>query len=129
MGLGLSIGRQDNVMYADFTDAYWKVDGIMFTNMGGESHVTFSLDAYPSREASKRTLEPISYSGTIPVGGAVGIAYGPRLWHWEASFKTSEVFTNGIPMTEAEQKDVLYGLVKGYTGLPFTDVLETQEGT
>lgn len=124
MGLKLAIAKQDNVLYTDFIDAYWKIDSIMFTNMGGESYVTFSLDAYPSRESSKKTLEPISYSGTIPVGGAAGIAYGPRLWHWEASFKTSEVFPSGIPMTESAQKDVLYQLVKSYTGLPFSDVLE-----
>ena len=124
MGLKLAIAKQDNVLYTDFIDAYWKVDGIMFTNMGGESYVTFSLDAYPSRESSKKTLEPMSYSGTIPIGGAVGIAYEPRLWHWEGAFKTSEVFPDGIPITESAQKDVLYRLVKGYTGLPFSDVLE-----
>nr|DAQ91117.1 MAG TPA: hypothetical protein [Bacteriophage sp.] len=124
MGLKLAIAEQDNVLYADFTDAYWKVDGIMFTNMDGESYVTFSLDAYPSREAAQKMLEPISCTGTISVGGAVGMAYEPRLWHWEASFKTMDVFPNGIPITESGQKDVLYQLVKAYTKMPFEDVLE-----
>ena len=52
------------------------------------------------------------------------MAYEPRLWHWEASFKTMDVFPNGIPITESGQKDVLYQLVKAYTKMPFEDVLE-----
>ena len=111
-------------MYKDFPDAYWKVDSIMFTNMDGESYVTFSLDAYPDRDSSKKMLNSIEYSNTIPIGGTPKIAYEPRLWHWEASFKTSDVFPSSIPITESAQKDVLYQLVKSYTGLPFVDVLE-----
>ena len=40
------------------------------------------------------------------------------------SFRTKTVFPNGIPITEPEQKDILYQLVKAYTKLPFEDVLE-----
>lgn len=130
MGLKLTIKKEDSYLYHEFIDAYWKVDSIMFTNMDGESYVTFSLDAYPSRDASKKMLEPIAYSNTIPVGGTPRIAYEPRIWHWEACFKALDVFEDGIPTTEAEQKDVLYLFVKQYVyalsnkTVVFGDVLE-----
>lgn len=131
MGLKLTIQKEDNYLYHDFIDAYWKVDSIMFTNIEGESYVTFSLDAYPSRDSSKKMLNPIEYSNVIPIGGTPRIAYEPRLWHWEACFKTLDVFENGIPATEAEQKDVLYLFVKQYIyvlsnkTVVFEDVLES----
>lgn len=124
MGLKLTIQKEDNYLYHDFVDAYWKIDEIVFSNLDGESYVSFVLNAYPSREASKMMLKNIEYTGDMTVGGTPSIAYNPRLWHWEASFKTMDVFPNGIPITESEQKDVLYQLVKAYTNLPFVDVLE-----
>lgn len=130
MGLKLTIKKEDNYLHHSFIDAYWKVDSIMFMNMDGESYVTFSLDAYPSRDASKKMLEPIAYSNTMPIGGTPRIAYEPRIWHWEACFKALDVFEDGIPTTEAEQKDVLYLFVKQYVydlsnkTIVFEDVLE-----
>lgn len=130
MGLKLTIPKQDNFLDYEFVDAYWKIDNIMFTNMNGESYVSFSLDAYPSRDASKKMLNSIEYSNVIPIGGTPRIAYEPRLWHWEACFKTLDVFEDGIPTTEAEQKDVLYLFVKQYVytlsnkTVVFGDVLE-----
>lgn len=124
MGLKLTINKQDNALYMDFTDAYWKVEDIMFSNFDGEAYVSFSLNAYPTRDASKMMLAPMEYTGTIPVGGASTIAYNPRLWHWEGAFRTADVFPSGIPISESEQKDVLYQLVKTHTRLPFEDVIE-----
>lgn len=125
MGLKLTLKKEDNKMYYDFVDAYWKIEDVFFNNgSDGNSFLNFSLVAYPSREASKKILESIPNSPTIPVGGAGAIAYDPRIWYWSATFKTLEVFPNGIPITETEQKDEIYKLVKKYTGLPFEDVLE-----
>ena len=124
MGLKLTLKKQDNKMYYDFIDAYWKVENVLFSNSGGISYLGFTLNAYPSRDASKMYLKPINYSGEIPVGGAESLAYEPRIWYWEATFKTADVFPSGIPITETEQKDEIYKLVKKYTGLPFEDVLE-----
>lgn len=124
MGLQLSVSKQDNAVYADFVDAYWKIEGIAFFNSNGDGFVSFELNTYPSREASKKVLDSLVQTGNIPVGGAETIVYKPRIRQWQASFKTSEVFPNGIPITESAQKDVLYQLVKSYTGLQFSDVLE-----
>lgn len=130
MGLKLTIQKEDNYLYQDFIDAYWKIDEIIFSNADGESYVSFTLNAYPSRDASKKMLNSIEYSNVIPIGGTPRIAYEPRLWHWEACFKTLDVFEDGIPTTEAEQKDVLYLFVKEYVytlsnkTVVFEDVLE-----
>lgn len=126
MGLKLTLKKQDNKMYYEFVDAYWKIENIIFSNANGVAYVSFELNAYPSREASKKYLATIEYSNTIPVGGAFDLAYSPRIWYWEATFKTADVFPNGIPVSEAEQKDVIYALVKNYTGLQFEDVIETE---
>ncbi len=124
MGLKMTISAQDNHMSYEFVDAYWKIEDIVFSIVDGTAFVAFSLKAYPSREASKTILKPVQRTEALPYGGPYAGAYSPCLWTWQASFKASEVFSNGIPITESAQKDVLYQLVKAYTGLSFSDVLE-----
>lgn len=125
MGLQLTVNKLDNALYHEFTDAYWKIESIVFSNANGVGYVSFELNTYPSRESSIHESESIGNgTGTIPVGGACAIAYSTRIRTWQATFKTADVFSNGIPLTESEQKQTLYALVKSYTGLNFTDVLE-----
>ncbi len=123
MGLQLTVPKTANALYADFIDAYWRIDDIIFSNANGESYVTFELNTYPSRESANMSKKPLNDS-TFSVGGATAIAYSTCIRSWQAQFKTADVFTNGIPVTEAEQKQVLYALVKSYTQLNFADVLE-----
>lgn len=124
MGLKMTISAQDNHMSYAFEDAYWKIEDIVFSNRDGVSFVAFSLKAYPSRKASKNILKPIQRTEAMQYGGPYIGAYSPCLWTWQALFKAEEVFPSGVPITESAQKDVLYQLVKTYTGLPFVDVLE-----
>lgn len=123
MGLQLTVYKEDNALYADFVNAYWRIDNIVFSNANGVGYVSFELNTYPSRESANMNLHSIT-SNTFPVGGATAIAYSTKIRTWLATFKSADVFTEGIPLTETAQKDVLYALVKSYTGLPFTDVLE-----
>ncbi len=123
MGLKLTVNKADNALYADFIDAYWRIDNIVFSNANGVGYVAFELNTYPSRESANINKSPIA-SNTFPIGGTTAIAYSTKIRTWLASFKTAEVFTDGIPLTEAGQKDVLYALVKSYTNLSFEDVLE-----
>lgn len=123
MGLQLTVYKEDNALYADFVNAYWRIDNIVFSNANGVGYVSFELNTYPSRESANMNLHSIT-SNTFPIGGATAIAYSTKIRTWLATFKSADVFTEGIPLTESAQKDVLYALVKSYTGLPFTDVLE-----
>lgn len=123
MGLQLTVYKEDNALYADFVNAYWRIDNIVFSNANGVGYVSFELNTYPSRESANMNLHSIT-SNTFPIGGATAIAYSTKIRTWLATFKSADVFTEGIPLTESAQKDVLYTLVKSYTGLPFTDVLE-----
>lgn len=123
MGLKLTVNKADNALYADFIDAYWRIDNIVFSNGNGIGYVSFELNTYPSRESANMEKYPIT-SNTFPVGGATAIAYSTKIRTWLASFKIADVFTDSIPLTEAGQKDVLYAFVKSYTNLNFEDVLE-----
>ncbi len=122
MGLKLTVPKADNALYTDFVDAYWRIENIVFSNANSVGYVSFELNTYPSRESANMNLHSIS-SNSFPVGGATAIAYSTKIRTWLATFKTADVFTS-IPLTEAEQKDVLYAFVKNYTGLNFEDVFE-----
>lgn len=123
MGLKLTVPKTDNALYTDFVDAYWRIENIIFSNADGISYVDFELNTYPSRDAANMNLESIDNS-TFSIGGPRSIAYQSCIRTWQAQFKTADVFTDGIPVSESGQKDVLYALVKQYTKLPFEDVME-----
>lgn len=128
MGLKLTVKKEDNLMYYTFVDAYWKIDEIIFSNEQGNTYVSYHLNAYPSREASKMHMAQIAYSGEIHVGGTPSVAYTTIIRHFEDAHYANEIFTNGtIPMTEAEQKDAIYAFIKRFTGLPFEDVFEEEQ--
>ena len=120
MGLQLTVKAEDNHLYTEFPNAYWRIEDIVIT--GGA--VSFSLNTYPSRESALKGNTGIVESGEILYGGATRIAYDGKIRTWSASFKVADVFPSGIPATETGMKDVLYALVKSYTGLGFEDVLE-----
>lgn len=123
MGLKLTLPATDNFIGQEFTDAYWSIDNITFTNYEGVSYVSFDLDTYASRDAKLLSGQNVPNTG-IAYGGSYRTVYEPILHKWEASFRSETVFPNGIPISEAAQKDVLYVFVKEYTGLPFEDVFE-----
>jgi hypothetical protein len=120
MGLSLTVKKEDNHLYTEFPNAYWRIEDIIIT--GGA--VSFSLNTYPSRESALKGNEKVEESGSILYGGPTRIAYDGKIRSWSASFKAEDVFPTGIPTTETGMKDVLYELVKSYTGLNFEDVLE-----
>ena len=123
MGILMNLPKTDNVLYVDFPNAYWCIEGIVFSSMGGVPHVRFEFSAYASREAKYKNLAPIE--ATLSHGGPSGIAYNPRLHYWEAVFPAADIFPEGLPLAESDQKDVLYGFIKDYLGL--TDVVDVLE--
>lgn len=120
MGLSLTVRKEDNHLYMEFPNAYWRIEDIVIA--GGA--VSFSLNTYPSRESAKKGGEQVKESGELLYGGPTRIAYDGKIRSWSASFVVGDVFPSGIPTTESGMKDVLYELVKSYTGLNFEDVLE-----
>lgn len=123
MGLLLKVEKNNNALYTDFPDAYWKIENILVSHQDGEDYIVFDLNTYPSREASKMTLVPID--NTFPLGGAVKVAYEPMIRHWQGMFKASDIFKGGtMPISEKEQKKVIYAFVKAHTNLGFEDVIE-----
>lgn len=119
----MNLPKTDNVLYADFPNAYWCIEGIVFSSMGGVPHVRFEFSAYASREAKYKNLAPIE--ATLSHGGPTGIAYNPRLHYWEAVFPAADLFPDGIPLTESEQRMILYDFIKVYLQLEdYEDVFE-----
>ena len=119
MGLKLTLKKQDNALYNDFIDAYWKLTNINYTT----SVVAFELKCFPTREASKMNLVPMP-TPTLPIGGANMTVYETSLYIWQSYEAIKNIFPSGIPLSENEQKTALYNWIKEYTGLPFEDVFE-----
>lgn len=120
MGLKLTLKKEDNFIYNDFVDAYWKIDNIMYDT----ASVSFELICYASREASKKDRS-IMGSPSIPVGGSDGhSAYSTKLYNWNGVTAIFNIFPSGIPLDPNEQKTAIYNWVKTYTKLPFEDVFE-----
>lgn len=123
MAIQMRLGKDDNVLYTEFPTAYWVIENISFHNSNGEGVMKFHFNTYPSREAKMMTNQP--FSNVFPYGGAVGICYQPILHTFEMTIRTAEVFPNGIPITEREQKDELYSLIKAYMNLTdYEDIYE-----
>ncbi len=118
MGLQLTLLKENNQLYHTFTDAYWAVKEIRYTT----EDMYAKLICYPSREASHMQGEVVSTS--LSVGGPYLPIVDSALYQWEFTAKISEVFPEGIPLSEDEQKTAIYEWVKSYTGLEFEDVLE-----
>lgn len=121
MGLKLTLEKENNQIYHTFEDAYWAVKEIRYTT----EDMYAKLICYPSRESSHMQGEVVSSS--LPVGGPYLPIVDSALYQWEFTAKISEVFPEGIPLSQNEQKTAIYEWVKSYTRLPFEDVLEDEE--
>ena len=121
MGLQLTLEKDKNQMYHTFEDVYWAVKEIRYTT----EDMYAKLLCYPSRESSH--VQGSVVSSSLPVGGPYLPIVDSALYQWEFTEKISEVFPDGIPLSENEQKTAIYEWVKVYTGLPFEDVLEDEE--
>jgi hypothetical protein len=115
MGIIMTLPKEDSILYHTFADAYWSIDNIVFANGNGISYCSFEFNAYPSREAKHKSLEPVTL--TLSHGGPIGLAYQSLLHQWQATFPTCDIFPAGIPVSESDQKDVLYAFVKSYLQL------------
>lgn len=115
MAIQMRLPKEDNVLYTDFEEAYWCIEGISFGSASGIAYTRFAFNAYPSKEAKLKAMAPIE--PTLEHGGPKGMAYQPVLHAWEAVVPTLGIFPGGIPVSETEQKDVLYAYVKQALGL------------
>lgn len=119
MGLKLTLSKENNRLYYDFIDAYWSVDGINYST----KTVSFTLNCYPSREAKYKHNASMD-TPTLPIGSASPEVFYTILYSWETYAMITDIFPEGIPLSEDEQKSGIYEWVKRYTGLEFEDVLE-----
>lgn len=120
MGIIMRLPKEDNVLFEDFDQAYWCIESILFTTQNGVPYTQFEFNAYASKAARLKSLQPIER--TLGFGGAMGLCYQPRLHAWEATFPTMELFPAGIPVAESDQKDVLYVFLKQH--LQLTDYVD-----
>lgn len=119
MALSMTLQKENNHLYHEFVNAYWIVEDVAYNF----DHVGFALKCYPSREASKKVNSDIP-TPSLPIGGCVLGIYSPCIYSWQAEFKISDVFPNGIPLGRDAQLTEIYRWVKDYTELPFEDVFE-----
>lgn len=120
MGLQLTLDKEKNQFYYTFVDAYWCVKEIAYST----EDMYARLVCYPNRESSHKqgTVVPSALS----VGGSYLPVVDSAIYHWQFTAKIVDVFPNGIPLNENEQKTAIYNWVKAYTGIPFEDVLEEE---
>lgn len=125
MGLKLTLPKTDNAVGVDFVDAYWSIEDIAFEHNPIEKvmYVRFRLTTYPNRECKYINGQEVPNSAIL-YGTSEEALYGTLLHVWTELMPASEVFPEGVPLSEDEQKQVLYEFVKTYTGLPFEDVFE-----
>ena len=123
MAILMDLPKEDNVLYTDFPNAYWSIENIIFSTSNGVAYTQFSFFAYASRESKYKGMYPVEV--TLSWGGPIGLAYMPRLHSWEATFPTLDIFPDGIPVQESDQKDILYGFIKDYLNL--SDVIDVLE--
>lgn len=123
MGLQMTLTRDNNSLYCDFTGAYWAIDEVAHDI----EKVWFRLVAYPSREAkfANRTLPVNPNLGYgRPVRGMVEC----ELYYMPMNAPVADVFTDGvIPAGRNAQYTAIYNWIKSYTQLPFEDVFELME--
>ena len=119
MGLQLTLDKTKNSMYTTFVDAYWAIHDVYYTT----DMVTFTLEAYPSREAKLMEGQALE-DPSIGFGAGDSPVYC-RLYTWHVLEPISEIFPNGvIPVGKDAQYTAIYNWIKAYTQLPFVDVLE-----
>ena len=123
MGLRSNISKASNRMGMDFPGAYWSIDDLRIGSSEGQ--VVFELNAYPSRESKQAFGTPLVPDFSF--GAPEDMAVNSRLYSWQVSYPLAQVFPNGIPITEAAQKDLIYPILKEHLaamGYVFEDVLD-----
>ncbi len=123
MGLRMALKKENNGLYCEFPGAYWCIDDIAMGKDGAtDVMVHFFFSAYPSREAKQMAGETAEL---LPFGGGPSHFYQPVLYRWEGLFRATDIFPDGMLVTEAAQKEVMYPFVKAYLNLTEAeDILE-----
>lgn len=123
MGLQHTLPKETNYLYMDIINAYWAISD-MYVDIEHQV-VTFTLSAYPSRDAKINAGE-IKNKEYFSFGSAMNEWANPILYSWNGTFTLSQVFTNGaIPLGRDQQIEAIYNTIKAF--LPevgFEDVLE-----
>lgn len=123
MGIKSSLSKTSNRMYMDYSEAYWSIDDLRIDSKEGA--MVFELNAYPSRESKHAFGTPLA--SDFSFGTPEDMAVNSKLYTWQVTYAVADVFPDGIPITEAAQKDALYPIVKANLlamGYVFEDVLE-----
>lgn len=129
MAFTMRLDKANNFFKQDFENAYWRLENINIGNYDGETIINFQLKAYSNRE-SVLTYKTEPAKARADFRGPTNIYEIPALYHWLGSFPAATIFPDGIPTSEAEQKNILYPFVKSFLRLKdFTDVYEVgQDG-
>ncbi len=120
MAFKKQLSKENNTLYFDFPDAYWRIENIHFTTEGGEFYVQFELKSYPSQDTAWNTQDPQK------------LAFGDYrhiyndLYVWRAVIKWSDITTDSVPNNETEQKDILYTHIKNTVSF-FSDAVDVLE--
>lgn len=120
MGLLLTLPKEYNCIYTDFPKAYWSIESILYT----PDAIQFALVCYPSRDAKYKKHQRIE---GLPFGAPVNESYTPELYTWMSRYPLKDVFPNGIPVDENEQKTILYNFLRTVNTSPFKDVFEEEK--
>jgi hypothetical protein len=100
MGLQMALNKESNFLFHDFLNAYWCIENLRYVNNNGVNYTIFDFNAYPSRDAKYQ--QGLQMVNQYDFGTAEGLAYNPRLYHWEAVFETAAIFPEGIPLAEPQ---------------------------
>lgn len=122
MGLKLTLPKECNNLYCNIQDAYWSLSDIAYDT----NSCYFVLTAYPSREHKLMNGMTLP-TPTLPIGGLISNIMKADLYRWKGTFPILDIFPDGIPLDENEQKTKMYNFIKWYTELPFEDVFEEEE--
>lgn len=122
MGLRMTLAKENNHLGYTFEGAYWAISELSYDT----KNCYFRLSAYPSRDAKLIDLSPLNPT-TLPMGSSSYPVVNCSLYLWEAIIPIMDIFPDGIPLNENEQKTRIYKFIKWYTELPFEDVFEEEE--
>lgn len=123
----MNLDKSSNKVCNDFIDAYWTIEDIGYGSKDGEMYCNFGFNAYADRDAkliNNQSIPLTQYSW----GGAGTPVYNTKLYTWRSVIRANEIFPDGVPTLERDQKDILYAFLKDFLQLrDFTDVFEDLE--
>jgi len=123
MALKMLLKKEHNHLHYDFPDAYWRIEDVNFGNLDGITIVVFKLAAYPNQESASKINQKVNYIDDF--GAPSNTLVTNILYSWVANFRANTIFTDGIPLSESEQRAILYPFVKEYLNL--TDAVDVLE--